>query len=117
MYSSFAAEQDFGRSRLNNAVTDSDSVVVARTEDIAVMLDALPVLAESGRFAVGDIAPNMGAVEASGRGLEGKRGGESERGRNIRLECSCNITQQLCLYGPHWDRYTCPVQTTSATSE
>ena len=73
---SFATEPDFGRSRLSHAVADSDAVVVASAEDTAVVPDALPVLAESGRFAVGGIAPNlMGAVEASGRGRGRKRGG------------------------------------------
>ena len=79
---SFATEPDFGRSRLRDAVADSDAVVVASAEDTAVVPDALPVLAESGRFAVGGIAPNlMGAVEASGRGSGRKRGGGETRER------------------------------------
>ena len=50
-------------------------IVVAKAEDTAVVPDALPVLAESGKFAVGGIVPNlMGAVEASGKGAEGKKG-------------------------------------------
>ena len=54
---SLAAEPDFGRIRLSRAEVDSDAIVVASAEDTAVVPNTLPVLAESGKFAVGGLLP------------------------------------------------------------
>ena len=73
IFFSFAAERDFGRSRLSHVVADSDAVAVANAADTDdVVPDALTVLAESVNFALGGIAPSLmeavGMEERLGRG-------------------------------------------------
>ena len=75
----FGAKPDFGSSRLSHVVADCDAIVLASVEDTAIMSDTLSLLAESGNFAVGGIAPNLMGTWKHQGGEWKEKGGESER--------------------------------------